>query len=38
MRILAVGDVVSQPGLDTLRRLLRSIQKKNQIDFTIANL
>ena len=37
MRILAVGDVVSQPGLDTLRRLLRSIQKKNQIDFTIVN-
>lgn len=37
MKILAVGDVVSQPGLDTLNRLLRSLKKKHHIDFTIVN-
>ena len=37
MKILAVGDVVSQPGLDTLNRLLRSLKKKHHIDFVIVN-
>lgn len=37
MKILTVGDVVSKPGLITLSKLLRQIQKENQIDFTIVN-
>ena len=37
MNILAIGDVVSKPGLDTLRRLLRTLKKQYAIDFTIVN-
>ena len=37
MKILAVGDIVSQPGLDTVNRLLRKIRKAHGIDFVIAN-
>lgn len=37
MKILAVGDVVSQPGMDTVSRLLRNIKKKYDVDFTIVN-
>ena len=37
MNILAIGDVVSKPGLDTLRRLLRTLKKQHAIDFTIVN-
>lgn len=37
MKILAVGDVVSDPGLDTLRRLLRKVKKQYAADFTIVN-
>lgn len=37
MKILAVGDIVSQPGLDTVSRLLRKIRKEHGIDFVIAN-
>ncbi len=37
MKILAVGDIVSQPGLDTVNRLLRRIRKQYGIDFVIAN-
>ena len=37
MKILAVGDIVSQPGLDTVNGLLRNIRKQYGIDFVIAN-
>ena len=37
MKILAVGDVVSKPGLTTLRRLLRAVKKQHAADFTIVN-
>ncbi len=37
MRILAVGDVCGKPGLDFLRRNLKSIQRKYDIDFTVVN-
>ncbi len=37
MRILAVGDVVSKPGLALLERRLRQIQKEWAADFTIVN-
>lgn len=37
MKILAVGDVVSKPGLETVRRLLRQVKKQHGIDFTIVN-
>lgn len=37
MKILTIGDVVSQPGLLTVSRALRSIKKQVQADFTIVN-
>nr|WP_297278833.1 TIGR00282 family metallophosphoesterase [uncultured Butyricicoccus sp.] len=37
MKLLAVGDVVSKPGLETVRRLLRQVKKQHGIDFTIVN-
>ena len=37
MKILAVGDVVFQPGLEILRRKLRAVQKAHGISFTIVN-
>lgn len=37
MRILVVGDVVSEPGLRTLSQRLRTLKKKHHIDFTIVN-
>lgn len=37
MKILAVGDIVSQPGLDALERLLRPLKRKYKVDFTIVN-
>ena len=37
MKILAVGDIVSQPGLDTVNSLLRNIRKQYGIDFVIVN-
>ena len=36
-RFAAVGDIVSQPELDTVNRLLRRIRKQYGIDFVIAN-
>ena len=36
-RVLAVGDVVGEPGLKHLERHLRSLQKLKQIDFTVVN-
>ena len=37
VNILAVGDVCGKPGLEVLRRTLRSVQKTYRIDFTIVN-
>ena len=37
MKILAVGDIVSQSGMDTVNHLLRRIRKQHGIDFVIAN-
>lgn len=37
IRILAVGDVVSEPGCEALRKHLPLIKKQNNIDFCIAN-
>ena len=37
MKILVLGDVVSQPGLNTIRRLLRNVKKKTGADLTIVN-
>lgn len=37
MKILAIGDVVSQPGLDALAKLLRKVKKQTGADFTIVN-
>lgn len=37
MKILAIGDVVSQPGLLTAAHLLRRVKKQVQADFTIVN-
>lgn len=36
-RILAVGDVVSESGLDCLHRNLRSLIKLHQVHFTVVN-
>ena len=36
-RLLAVGDVCGLPGLDYLARQLRSLKKKNEIDFVVVN-
>ena len=37
MKILVIGDVVSQPGLNTISRLLRNVKKKTGADLTIVN-
>lgn len=37
MRILAIGDVVGNPGRTYLKENLKSIKEKYNIDFTIAN-
>lgn len=37
IRILAVGDVVGNPGLDRIDRSLRFLKRKYQIDFTVVN-
>lgn len=37
MRILAVGDVVGDAGLDTVSAVLRKVKHDNQIDFTVVN-
>lgn len=36
-RVLAVGDIVGEPGLKHLERHLRSLQKLKKIDFTVVN-
>lgn len=37
IRVLAVGDVCGRPGLDFLRKKLRSVQKTYRVDFTVVN-
>ena len=37
LRILAVGDVVSEAGLAYLERRLRRIQQEHNVDFTVVN-
>lgn len=37
MKILTIGDVVSQPGLLTVSHLLRRVRKQVQADFIIVN-
>ena len=36
-RVLAVGDVVGQPGLDYLRKQLPKLRRKYEIDFCVVN-
>ena len=37
LRILAVGDVVGQVGIDYLSRRLRGVKKLHSVDFTVVN-
>ena len=37
LRILAVGDVVSEAGLAYLERRLRRLQREHNVDFTVVN-
>ena len=37
VRILAVGDVCGQPGLDHLEKILKPYKKEKDIDFTVVN-
>ena len=36
-RLLAVGDVVGQPGLTCLSRRLRGLRKERRVDFCVVN-
>ncbi|MBP3305951.1 MAG: YmdB family metallophosphoesterase [Oscillospiraceae bacterium] len=36
-KILAVGDVVGNPGMDRIRRSLRFLKRKSEADFVIVN-
>ena len=36
-RLLAVGDVVTEGGLDCLRRYLRPLQRELDVHFTVVN-
>ena len=37
LHLLAVGDVVGEPGLEFLRRRLRTLKKKYDVHFTVVN-
>jgi len=37
LKVLAVGDVVGNPGMDRIRRSLRHLKQKYQADFVIVN-
>lgn len=37
LRVLAVGDVVSEAGIDCLHRHLRPLKKRYEIDFVVVN-
>lgn len=36
-KVLAVGDVVGNPGLERVRRSLRQMKRKHGVDFTVVN-
>ena len=36
-KVLAVGDVVGNPGLDRVRRRLRQLKRDTIADFTVVN-
>ena len=36
-KVLAVGDVVGEPGLDRIRRSLRYLKRQTGADFVIVN-
>ena len=36
-KVLAVGDVVGNPGLDRVRRYLRQLKRKTGADFVVVN-
>ena len=37
MKVLAVGDVVGEAGIDTLHGLLRRVKREHGADFVIVN-
>jgi len=37
MNVLLIGDIVGQPGRETIRELLPGLKEKHQIEFIIAN-
>ena len=37
LRLLAVGDVVGEPGLAFLNRRLRTLKKQYDVHFTVVN-
>ena len=37
MKILAIGDIVGESGVKTLKETLPDIKNKNNIDFVIVN-
>ena len=37
LKILAVGDVVGNPGMDRIRRSLRQLKRKTEADFVVVN-
>ena len=36
-KVLAVGDVVGNPGMDRVRRHLRQLKRKHKADFVVVN-
>ena len=36
-KVLAVGDVVGAPGLERIRRHLRSLKRRVEADFVVVN-
>ena len=37
LKVLAVGDVVANPGLERIRRSLRQLKRKHNADLVIVN-
>ena len=37
LRVLAVGDVVGNPGMDRIRKSLRRLIRQTGADFTVVN-
>ena len=37
MKILFIGDIVGEPGRRAVKELLPKIQKREKIDFAVAN-